>query len=201
MKPVRLPAAATDGPTSVEQALHARRSVREFAAAPLSLREAAQLLWAAQGRNRPAGGRTAPSAGALYPLEVHLVAGRVEGLAPAAYRYDADAHSLSPQVAGDLRQRLAQAARAQTWLADAPAILVITAVPERTARKYGDRATRYIHMEVGHAAQNVYLQAAASGLGTVVVGAFDDAAVAALLELDPAEQPLALMPLGRPRPR
>lgn len=197
---VPLPAPAVTGRVTVEEALQQRRSVRAFAPHPLGLADAAQLLWAAQGRTTASGLRTAPSAGALYPLNVYLAAGRVDGLAPALYRYDSAAHTLIRQRAGDPRGEIAAAARGQAWIGTAPAMLVITAVPERTARKYGERALRYVHIEVGHVSQAVYLQAAARGLGTTFVGAFDDERVRLALRLSPGHLVVGLMPLG-PTPR
>jgi SagB-type dehydrogenase family enzyme len=194
-----LPEVRREGSVSVERALAQRRSVRGYSAEPLSLAEVAQLLWAAQGVTSGEGRRTAPSAGALYPLEVYLVAGNVSGLAPGAYRYDSKRHRLLPHRQGDLREALAERALEQSWVAEAPALLVFSAFPERTARKYGGRAPRYVHIEVGHAAQNVYLQAVALGLGTVVVGAFEDAPLGRVLGLSPGEIPVSLMPVGRPR--
>jgi SagB-type dehydrogenase family enzyme len=197
---VPLPEPRPSGPVSLEEAIAARRSVRDFAAEPVTLEQAAQLLWAAQGVTDPASGhRSAPSAGALYPLEVYLVAARVDGLAAGVYRYVPAGHQLLPAGAAADPAALARAALAQDFIARAPVVLVITAVPERTAAKYGERARRYVDMEAGHAAQNVYLQAAALGLGTVTVGAFDDAAVSEFLGLGAGEEPLYLMPVGRPR--
>jgi SagB-type dehydrogenase family enzyme len=193
-----LPAPRLDGPVSVEQALARRRSLRSYAAAQLSLADAAQLLWAAQGVTGAGGLRTAPSAGALYPLELYLAAGAVAELSPGLYHYEPQQHRLALVHAGDLRRALAQAALGQDWLADAPAVLVLAAVPERTARKYGARAARYVPMEAGHAAENVYLQAVALGLGSVVVGAFDDARLARAAHLPAGVEPLALLPVGRP---
>jgi SagB-type dehydrogenase family enzyme len=193
----RLPEPRATGPVSVEQALGQRRSVRQFGAAPLSLAEVAQLLWAAQGQNRRDGGRTAPSAGALYPLEIYLLAGRVEGLPAGVYRYLPSRHELAQVVEGDRRAALCSAALEQDWFRDAPAVVVIAAVDARTAGKYGQRATRYVDFEAGCASQNLALQAVAAGLGTVVVGAFDDAAVARLVGLRDDERPVALMPVGR----
>jgi SagB-type dehydrogenase family enzyme len=194
-----LPEARRDGPVSVERALASRRSQRSYAEAPLSLAEVAQLLWAAQGVTHSEGLRTAPSAGALYPLEVHLVAGEVSGLSPGVYRYDPERHRLFRQLEGDLRGALAEKALEQSWVAEAPALLVITAVVRRTARKYGRRAERYALIEAGHAAQNVYLQAEALGLGTVLVGAFEDEPLGRLLRLPPGERPIGLLPVGRPQ--
>jgi SagB-type dehydrogenase family enzyme len=185
-----------EGGRALERALAERRSVREFAPGALTLPQVAQLLWAAQGTT--AGGRrTAPSAGALYPLEVYLVAGEVRGLAPGVYRYLPAKHALQQLLAGDMRQSLCDAALAQACVAAGAAAVVFTAVERRTTRKYGSRGVRYVHIEVGHAAQNLALQAAALGLGGVTVGAFDDAAVARLLHLPRGEAPLYLMPLGR----
>lgn len=187
---------ATDSPP-LEGLLQQRRSVRTFSKAPLSLDMLGQLLWAAQGITHPQGLRTAPSAGALYPLELYVVAGEVEGLPSAVYRYLPEGHRLVKTAADDHRQALARAALYQTWLGDAAAIIVFTAIYERTTRKYGDRGERYVHMEVGHAAQNLFLQAEALALGTVVVGAFRDGKVSKVLGLPDDTQPMILMPVGR----
>jgi SagB-type dehydrogenase family enzyme len=194
---ISLPDPRRDGTFALERSLAARRSLRRFAAEPLALGSVSQLLWAAQGISHPDGLRTAPSAGALYPLEILLVVGAVSDLQPGVYRYDPRHHRLSMILSSDRRARIADAALGQSWIAEAPAILVVTAIYERTAVKYGDRAERYVHIEVGHAAQNVYLQAEALGLGTTMVGAFRDAALARVLELATREKPLALLPVGR----
>jgi SagB-type dehydrogenase family enzyme len=196
---IKLPEPRQDSGISVESALRRRRSVREFRKESLTLVEVSQLLWAAQGITDPEGKRTAPSAGALYPLEVFLVAGGQDELPAGVYRYRPQGHDLIPVVQGDRRAKLAAAALEQDWLNDAPVTIAIAAVYERTAGKYKQRAERYVHMEVGHAAQNVHLQAAALELGTVVVGAFDDAEVKRVLTLAANEEPLCLMPLSKPR--
>lgn len=194
-----LPAARTTGPLPLEAALAQRQSRRSFASQPLTAAEAGQLLWSAQGENRAGGGRTAPSAGATYPLVLYLVAGRVEGLAAGVYRYAPQGHRLAAPAPGDARSAVAAAARGQAWVAEAPAIVVIAAEPSRTAARYGARAERYVAMEAGAAAQNLQLQAVALGLGATLVGAFDDAALRAALPLAAAEQPLAVLAVGRPR--
>jgi SagB-type dehydrogenase family enzyme len=171
--------------------------VREFGRDAISLEETSQILWAAQGITHPAGYRTAPSAGALYPLEIVLIAGNVASLATGIHRYDPRAHALDAGANGDRRAAIAGAALAQGWIADAAVVLVVAAVEERTTKKYGRRGIRYIHIEAGHAAQNVYLQAAALGLGTTIVGAFDDDAVTQIADLRPGETPLCLLPIGR----
>ena len=196
---ISLPAATFDQEMSVGQALKQRRSIREFSRDGLVLEDVSQLLWAAQGLTSRHFVRTAPSAGALYPLEVYVVAGDVEGLAPGVYRYRAKKHDLVLVTQGDLRKQLASAALGQDWVRRAPAVLVITGVYERTMAKYGERGRRYVHMEVGHAAQKVYLQATANGLGTVMVGAFHDKQVQEVLSLPADHEPLGLMPFGRKR--
>ncbi len=196
---VPLPEPSADGDVSLESTIERRRSVRRFAQRSLSLADAAQLLWAAQGVTSKDGGRAAPSAGALYPLELYLVAGDVESLPTGLYRYRPMGHRLHHVADGDLRKPLAAAALGQSWIRRAPAVLVIAGVYERSAKKYGRRARRYTHIEVGHAAQNVYLQAAARDLGTVFVGAFNDAEVQQVLGLPRDRAPLALMPVGHLR--
>ena len=196
---IDLPEPQREGGVPVERALARRRSVREYADAALSLSALAQLAWAAQGITDPAGYRTSPSAGALYPLELYVVAGEVLGLEAGIYRYVPAGHRLVRHAGGDPRGAVARAALLQGWIADAPAILVLAGVIERSAGKYGDRAPRYVHMEVGHAAQNVYLQAEALGLGTCMVGAFHDWQLKRVLALPEAEVPLALLPVGTPR--
>jgi len=184
------------GDVSVEEALAARRSVRVYEETFLTLEEVAQLLWAAQGITSEWGGRTAPSAGATYPLEIYVVVGGVEELEAGVYRYLPGEHSVRRVNEGDLRDKLSSAALGQEWVRTAPVSLVIAASYERTTRQYGERGKRYVHMEVGHVGQNVYLQATSLGLGTVMVGAFDDAEVKELLGIE--EEPLAIMPVGRP---
>lgn len=196
-----LPKPRHDGSVSLEAAVAARRSRRAFLSRAISLEAAGQLLWAAQGvtasRGARPGLRAAPSAGATYPLETWLVAGDVEGLAPGLYRYDPASHALEKIREGDLREPLAVASLGQAWVREAPAVIVLGAVYERTAARYGERAGRYTHMEAGHAGQNIYLQAEALGLGTVAVGAFRDEEVKRVLGVSP--EPLYLYPVGHYR--
>ena len=184
---------------STEQAIHNRRSVREFSNKPLSLAEVSQLLWSAQGTTDDKGLRSAPSAGALYPLVLYLVAGNVKGLNPGIYQYSTVGHQLRKMSDGDSRMDLASAALQQYWIQESAAVLIFSAIEERTTRKYGQRGIRYIHIEVGHSAQNVFLQAQSLGLGAAVVGAFDDSNIETILNLPAEEQVLYLMPLGRVR--
>ena len=180
----------------LESVLKKRRSVREFSGEPLTHAELSQLLWAAQGVTDPDGLRTVPSAGALYPLEVYIAVGDVSDLPAGVYRYQPDRHRLVPIVSGDRRAQLAEAALAQRWIETSAAVITFAAIFQRTTWKYGERGVRYVHMEVGHAAQNVYLQSVALGLGTVVVGAFSDRDVKEVLNMSSQEEPICLMPVG-----
>ena len=141
--------------------------------------------------------RTAPSAGALYPIELYLVAGRVDGLAAGIYRYHPKGHELLKVAEGDRRRDLHLAALDQESLRDGAAVVVIAAVYGRTTRKYGERGIRYVHMEVGSIAENIHLQAVSLNIGTVFVGAFDDERVKRVVNMAEGEELLAIMPLGR----
>ena len=121
------------------------------------------------------------------------------GLAPGVYRYLPRAHALRPALKGDMRAKLAAAALGQAWIAEAACALVRSAIYRRTTSKYGTRGRRYVHMEVGHVGQNVYLQAHSLGLGTTMVGAFRDAKVQQLLGFEAGEAPLGILPIGRLR--
>lgn len=194
-----LPAPRHSSRISVEMALQQRRSFREYLDLPVTLADVSQLLWAAQGITSKNGYRTAPSAGALYPLEVYLVAGHVTGLPVGVYKYRPRTHTLVTIAAGDLRSDLASAALGQHPVKDGAIVLVLAAVYEHTTAKYGRRGGQYVHMEVGHVAQNVYLQTISLALGTVFIGAFHDDRVKDLLQMPDAEYPLGLMPVGRPK--
>lgn len=196
---IGLPPPNTAGPMSLEETLQKRRSVRDFLKAPISLADVSQLLWAAQGITHAEGLRTAPSAGALYPLEVYVLAGNVHDLPAGIYHYLPFRHRLEPIRLGQFRANIAAAALHQNWLEDSEAILIFAAVESRTIGKYGSRGIRYIHMEAGHAAQNVLLQVVALGLGCTPVGAFNDEQVAKTLGLPREQKVLYLLPIGKPR--
>lgn len=194
---IKLPEVRRDGPMSVEQALFSRRSFREFKRESLTLQEITQLLWSADGVTDVRNYRTAPSAGALFPLEVYLVAGQVTGIPPGIYRYGPRRHVLEQRVPGDRREDLCQAALGQDAIRRAPAILAFFAIYDRTMKKYGERGMRYVHMEVGHAAQNISLQAVALDIGAVVIGAFRDEKVKKIMNCETDQYPLYLIPVGR----
>jgi SagB-type dehydrogenase family enzyme len=196
-KRIILPQPAVSSNVSVEEALLARKSTRSFSKDPLLLSEISQLLWAAQGVTRKDGKRTAPSAGALYPLEVYVVASKVHGLGPGIYHYLPEDHELELVHSGDLKIQLFTAALRQESIQVANTIIVLAAVYSRTAQKYRSRASRYVHMETGHAAQNISLQAVSLGLGCATIGAFDDSSVKRVLKMKTNEAPLYIIPLGR----
>ncbi len=189
---VVLPPPRLEGGMPLTEALARRRSIRAYGARPLTWEEISQLLWAAQGITGPQGQRTAPSAGALYPLEVYVV------LPSGWYHYRPQGHSLEQVGDTDLRGALWQAGLQQDALQEAPAVFVLSGVISRSAAKYGERAERYTLLEAGHAAQNLLLQATALGLGAVPIGAFDDEAVRRALHLPASHTPLYLVPVGEP---
>jgi len=191
---VKLPDPLTEQEMSLQTALSSRRSVREFSSEPLTMDEISQLLWAAQGITHDGDRRTAPSAGATYPLELYLVT------AESVFRYIAREHTLLPTIDGDLRKDLCAASLEQEFILEAPATFIFTAVFARTEQRYGStRSPRYIHIEVGHAAQNLMLQAVSVGLDTVPVGAYEDERVSRVLNLPIDHIPLYLVPVGHPR--
>jgi SagB-type dehydrogenase family enzyme len=193
---IKLPEPAYDSETSIEEALLGRRSVRDYSGKAMTLAQLGQLLWAAQGITGSAGKRTAPSAGALYPLEVYAVTGNVEGIGPGVYKYRPENHELVEVLEGDTRKALSQAALNQTYVAQGAVDIVITAVYKRTTAKYGDRGIMYVHMEAGHAAENICLEAVALKLGTVPIGAFEDDKVQRVINCPEDEVPLYILPVG-----
>jgi len=194
---IKLPKPKYNSDVSLEESLVKRRSIRDYTAELLTLEEVSQLLWAAQGTTSDRGGRTTPSAGALYPLEVYVIVGDVQDLAIGIYLYKPKKHEVVMIADKDVRQQLAGAALGQSSVKNGAIDLVFTAVYQRTTRKYGDRGIKYVHMETGHAAQNVCLQATAMDLGTVTIGAFNDHEVSKILNLPKDEEPLYIIPVGK----
>lgn len=188
-----LPVPATEGAKTLEACIAKRRSVRAFTEQGLSWAQIGQLLWVAQGITEPQRGlRSAPSAGATYPLELYLVS--AEGI----YHYLPAEHAVVQLTQGDQRAALTEACQGQRWVAQAPVSFVITAVYARTAARYGERARRYVDMEAGAAMENLLLQAVALGLGGVAVGAFRDPAVAQVIGTGATQTPLLVIPVGYP---
>ncbi len=194
---ISLPEPVADGELSVEKAISQRRSVRSFSDEPLTLDQVSQILWSAQGiTDKRRNFRAAPSAGATYPLEVYLASGRIDGLEAGVFRYVPQDHSLVRVMEGDQRDDLYNKALRQDPVRSAPAVMVIAGVFKRTTSRYGSRGENYVYMEVGHAGQNIHLQAEALGLGTVVIGAFDDSGVQKVLGLPRETIPFYIMPVG-----
>jgi SagB-type dehydrogenase family enzyme len=211
-KIIHLPDPRYESETSVEKAILMRRSVRSYVQEALSISDISQILWAAQGitrkREEPpvrwntkyewqGGLRTAASAGALYPMELYLIAGNVEGLSKGVYKYIPKNHSLKKVIEGDKRTEIYDAALRQGSIKQGAALIVMAGIYERTSFKYGERAERYVHMEVGFIGGNIYLQGISLGIGTVMVGAFKDEELKKALDLPEDEHALAIMPLGK----
>ncbi|GAB4275193.1 MAG: SagB/ThcOx family dehydrogenase [Candidatus Rifleibacteriota bacterium] len=195
--PIMLAEPAYSGIMTLEQALKKRRSVRQYASTPLELAEVGQILWATQGVSSEKGGyRTAPSAGALYPLETYLVAGEVRGLQPGIYHYDMNKHCLFPMKSGDFRSGLSNTVLGQKPPLNAPASVVLAGVFERTRIKYGYFGDRYVYMEAGHAGQNLCLQAVGLGLSALTIGSIEQEKLQALLGLPVNQTPLYVLPFG-----
>ena len=183
---IPLPKPSLDGKVSVEKAIRERRTIRDFKDRLLSLNHLSQLLWAA------------PSAGALFPLDIYVIVGEkgVKGMEAGVYHYLPRTHEILPIAKGDLRKEVASASLQQMWMAQAPIIFIITAEYKRNAWKYGERGIRYALIEVGHVGQNLFLQAEALGLGAGIVGAFNDLEVSKMAGLPPKHEPLLIMPVG-----
>ncbi len=194
---IELPGPKHDSEISIEKTLLKRRSVRSFRDEPLTLEETSQLLWSAQGITNQRGYRAAPSAGALYPLELYVAAGKVKQIAQGLYRYRPHKHALGKTQDGDIRAALSSASLGQSSVRNAPLVVILCAVYMRITSKYGERGIRYTHIEVGHAAQNISLQAISLGLGSVMIGAFRDEEVRSVLKLGADEDPLYIIPIGR----
>ncbi|KKG08180.1 SagB/ThcOx family dehydrogenase [Methanosarcina sp. 2.H.A.1B.4] len=193
---IKLPEPDAAGKSHIEELIAKRRSLREYADRELSEPLISRFLWATQGISSKGELRTVPSAGALYPLEVHIVIGKGSGLEAGIYRYIAEEHSLIQEISGDMRTKLSEAALSQSMVNNAPVSLVISAVYPRITSKYGKRGLRYAHMEAGHASQNVYLLGVELGIGTCAIGAFDDEEVKKVLKMPANEDPLYILPLG-----
>ena len=187
---ITLPKPNQNGSMSLEQAITARRSQRDFSPQSLTLEQIGQLAWAAQGQETSGRFRTVPSAGATYPLELFAVT--ADGL----FQYLPAQHSIEKLTGQDMRAALASAAWGQEFVEAAPLTLVFAAEFSRTTNHYGKRGVRYVYMEAGHAAQNVHLQAEVLGLGSVAVGAFDDSSVSRVLSLPKNLEPIYMVTVG-----
>lgn len=200
---IKLPAPKYKGKVSVEEAIYLRKSIRQYKNLPLKIEQVGQLLWSAcgvtiDGVTGPT--RAYPSAGAIYPIKIYLVVNNVLGLEKGIYLYIYNSHELQLIKKGDFRGKLLEASYNQFMVSEASINIILTGLYNRVISRYGERGERrYICMDVGHAGQNIHLQCVSLGLGTVVIGAFDDVRVAQILELQPDEKPLYIMPVGVPK--
>jgi SagB-type dehydrogenase family enzyme len=200
-----LPAPHNTGSMSLEEVLSVRRSHRSYTGEAITAQDLSQILWAAYGVNKPlsnpafgGGFRTAPSAGATYPLNIYVLVGDVTGIPTGFYKYIPGGHKILKISDKNLKPDLCAAAYNQGMIKDAPACLLYSATFSRTTERYGNRGReRYVCMDLGHSAENVYLQAEALHLGTCAIGAFDDPAVKKAVSLPDQEVPLYIMPLGK----
>lgn len=188
---INLPKPNIKGKMSLEQSIQNRRSERDYLAQEISLQQLSQILWAAQGiTDKNYGFRAAPSAGALYPLHFYVV--KKDGV----FRYIPDGHKLVKLKKEDMRPSLGRASLGQAAIRTAPVDIIITGNFGISQAKYGARAFRYVCMEVGHAAENIHLQAVALGLSSVPIGAFWDDVIKTTLDLPDTEDPLYIIPIG-----
>ncbi|UCD83760.1 MAG: SagB/ThcOx family dehydrogenase [Deltaproteobacteria bacterium] len=201
---IQLPVPTGKGKVSVEEAIKNRRTIRSFASRAIKLVDLSQILWAAQGITGEGGlKRAAPSAGALYPLDLYIILGEkgVEGLKSGIYHYFPSQNSIERLTDKGLKVELAQAALGQMWIAEAPVVIVITAEYERVTGKYGPRGVRYAHMEAGHVGENIFIQAVALDLAAGIVGAFENSKIIKLMGIPASHDPLLIMPLGYQKKR
>ncbi|HON55834.1 MAG TPA: SagB/ThcOx family dehydrogenase [bacterium] len=193
---IKLPDPLTTGKMSVEQALYQRRSIRNFKNISLTLQELSQILWAAQGiTDKTLNFRTAPSAGATYPLDLFVAVGNVDSIKQGLYKYNPSNHTLTLIMFGDKRIELANAALGQKAITTAAVNIIFTAIVERTEKRYKERALQYVYIETGHAAQNVYIQAEALNLATVAIGAFYEDKIKKVINT--AALPVYIMSIGK----
>ena len=194
---IALPEPETDGEMSLESAIYSRISRRDFIDKPMDEKEISQLLWASQGigvDGITGASRTAPSAGATHPFDVYLVAGNIDNIIAGIYQYNYETHELTLIRENDCREELAAAALSQGFIASAPASIILVADYSRTTGRYGERGEIYVHMEAGNISQNIHLQAEALNLGTVVIGAFNNAELKRIMQTE--DTPLIIMPVG-----
>lgn len=194
---IALPKPSTRGNVSIEETLASRRSIRSYADRPLSLQVLSQILWSAQGISESSKKyRTAPSAGATFPLELYILIDKVDTLQPGIYQYQPLEHSIKLIHRGDFKTPIREKAARQGSISQAPFTLIFCADYDKIRPRYRERSERYVFMEIGHAAQNVHLQCEALNLGTVCIGAFDDEALPKVLKLPEANVPYYMMPVG-----
>ena len=199
---IELPAFEAVQPISLDKTLRQRKSVRDYQDRSISKGQLAYLLWASTGIQRVEDGyefRTAPSAGALYPIETYVLVNKVEALEPGVYHYAIRLHQLELLKQHDLRRQIASAALGQTMCATAAAVFIWTVIFERCKWKYGQRAYRYIYLDAGHIAENLALAAVSLNLGSCEIGALYDDHVNAIIGIDGIEEStICMAAIGAP---
>jgi len=197
---IDLPPPKLKGEMSLEEALSLRRSIRSYSKEALSLEELSQLLWAGSGVTEPRRGfRTAPSAGALYPIDIYLFVSRVNGLKEGIYKYLPKEHKLEVVRLEPVLRRVYEAALWQSSIFESAVVFALVAFYDRITWKYGQRGVMYAHIECGHIAQNVLLQATALKLGAVPIGAFREEEIAKIMNLPSGSEVIYLIPVGKLR--
>ena len=184
---------------SLKEAIERRRSERGYSGEAMSLSELSYLLHYAVGITEEAHHfRAAPSAGALYPIEVYPLVNNVEGLASGIYHYVVADHSLELVREGDFRRELVRYALGQEMMGEANVVLALSSILKRAEWRYRERAYRYVLLEAGHIGQNVYLVATSMGLGVCGVGAYSDRGYNRLIGVDEnKESVIYLLSLGK----
>jgi len=198
---ISLPEPLRDGGGALWEVIAERRTRRTYRPEPLTLSILSQILWAANGKTKEGREtflRAAPSAGALYPIELYVMANDVDGLEKGIYHYDTPQHRLSMVREGDFSETAAKAALNQTMLSKSGAVIFLSAIVERTRWKYRQRAYRYIYLDAGHIAQNIFLACGSLSLGACPIGAFYDDELNAILGVDGVEETVVYaMTVGR----
>lgn len=196
MPKIPLPEPAADDGPGLWQVLRTRRSLRRFTGEPITKQQLARILWAGCGVSGEIHGyhlRTAPSAGALFPVEPYLLVYQVTDLEPGVYHVDIPGFALDQLRCGDVREEMTKACIWQSWLSNSAAVLVWTLLIRRCAWKYEKRALRYLHHDAGIVSENVHLAASALRLGCTTIGAFLDEEVNHILDVDGISETASLV--------
>ncbi|MFX1580504.1 MAG: SagB/ThcOx family dehydrogenase [Promethearchaeota archaeon] len=200
---IDLPPPVVQGGPGLWETIRTRRSIRAYTPEPIKLEELSQILWAAQGITASIGEhrlRTAPSAGALYPIETYLLVNRVEGLKPGLYHFDVETYQLDILKFGDFSKEVTAGALDQKIAERASVVFFWSAIFQRSKWKYLQRAYRYIFLDAAHIAQNLALAAEGLGLGSCQIGALYDDFLNELLDLNIIEESVIyLSSVGKPR--
>lgn len=181
------------GHVDLKEVLEKRSSIRSYSNKSLTLEELSWLLWSCQGVKevvaRSATLRTVPSAGARHPFETYLLVNAVEGLELGLYRFMAIEHKLAVvNLEKGIVDRVVEACYRQRFVKTCAVTFLLSAVVYRTCWRYGERGYRYMHLDAGHACQNLYLAAEAIDCGACAIGAFYDEGMNTILDLDGENQ-------------